>query len=97
MPVSSHSPLSVVPPVPVSVRASSREVVMQLTRVSEERGKIRDYHLVVAPVHLATTHPDGVSIEKVSCNPRACPPEGRRHVVTGVGVGGTGSVGSLGN
>lgn len=55
-------------PIPVAVSPSRLQVLLQLSRVSEQYGKIRQYFLVVAPVHLADSSTEKISIDTVSKN-----------------------------
>ncbi|KAF6772220.1 hypothetical protein AHF37_10830, partial [Paragonimus kellicotti] len=73
-------PAFVVPPIPVAVSASRRQVLLQLTRVSERFGKIKHYFLVIAPVHLTDSDTSKVDIESTITTSRGLPSSGTRYV-----------------
>ncbi|KAF8572045.1 hypothetical protein P879_02933 [Paragonimus westermani] len=73
-------PAFVVPPIPVAVSPSRRQVLLQLTRVSERFGKIKHYFLVIAPVHLTDSDTSNVDIESTITTSRGLPSSGTRYV-----------------
>ncbi|CAH8638700.1 unnamed protein product [Schistosoma bovis] len=67
-------------PIPVAVSPSRLQVLLQLSRVSEQYGKIRQYFLVVAPVHLADSSTEKISIDTTITASRGLPSSETRYV-----------------
>ncbi|CAH8622116.1 unnamed protein product [Heterobilharzia americana] len=67
-------------PIPVAVSPSRLQVMLQLSRVSEQYGKIRQYFLVVAPVHLADSLTEQISIDTTITASRGLPSSETRYV-----------------
>ncbi|CAH8592122.1 unnamed protein product [Schistosoma turkestanicum] len=67
-------------PIPVAVSPSQLQVLLQLSRVSEQYGKIRQYFLVVAPVHLADSSTEKISIDTTITASRGLPSSETRYV-----------------
>ncbi|CAH8437384.1 unnamed protein product [Dicrocoelium dendriticum] len=73
-------PAFVPTPIAVATSPARRQVLLQLTRVTERFGKIRHYFLVVAPVHLANGETDKIDIEQVITSSRGLPSSTTRYV-----------------
>ncbi|KAH8863587.1 Receptor-type tyrosine-protein phosphatase delta, partial [Schistosoma japonicum] len=67
-------------PIPVAVSPRRLQVMLQLSRVSEQYGKIRQYFLVVAPVHLADSTTEKISIDTTITASRGLPSSETRYV-----------------